>query len=299
MKYRESFFNSTNLSKFIEAYIWMVGASLLFYMAFHRSSGGIDSIFYNGDPFFYLSVFFFSFPVIFNLIFGSMPFWYLRKRSAIRRMKALSLFKDVADEGHDMLELKAYQDGLGVGELSNASTLKLLSYYASSSRELSQSIYSRAGVYLLVGVFVAFSGLFFFYTSTVQSQSALGPVFQMPNSQEAMSILIILIPKFGILFFIEFVAFFFLKQYRSAMDEFRYYEAIKRNREEVLALVRMSESNGKLLDPAELFKSQTYFSKAGTLEKNQSTEIIEARKLEKSELELLGKVIEAVARDKK
>ena len=42
-----------------------------------------------------------------------------------------------------------------------------------------------------------------------------------------------LLPGFGILFFIEFVAFFFLRQYRSAMDEFPVYDAIRRNREEI------------------------------------------------------------------
>ena len=48
-----------------------------------------------------------------------------------------------------------------------------------------------------------------------------------------------LAPRFGILFFIELIAFFFLRQYKAAMEEFRYYEAIKRQREETLALVAM------------------------------------------------------------
>jgi hypothetical protein len=45
------------------------------------------------------------------------------------------------------------------------------------------------------------------------------------------------LPRFGILFFIETIAFFFLRQYRTAMDEYRYFEAIKRKREENFVLL--------------------------------------------------------------
>lgn len=114
-----------------------------------------------------------------------------------------------------------------------------------------------------------------------------------------MPLLISLAPKFGILFFIEFVAFFFLRQYRSEMDEFRYYEAIKRNREETLALIRIAVDSGKAFDPLELVKNECFFSKAGVLDKGQSTEIIESRKLEKNEIELLEKVLDVVSRSKK
>jgi len=120
-----------------------------------------------------------------------------------------------------------------------------------------------------------------------------------------MALLVTLAPKFGILFFIELVAFFFLRQYRAAMDEFRYYEAVKsyeavkRNREETLALIRIAADSGKPIDPIDLVKNESFFSKAGVLGKDQSSEIIESRKLEKNELDLLEKVIDVVSRSKK
>ena len=43
----------------------------------------------------------------------------------------------------------------------------------------------------------------------------------MPTAPDYVERALVLLPCFGILFFIEFVAFFFLRQYRSAMDEFR------------------------------------------------------------------------------
>lgn len=114
-----------------------------------------------------------------------------------------------------------------------------------------------------------------------------------------MQLVVVLAPKFGILFFIELVAFFFLKQYRSAMDEFRYYEAVQRKREEILVLIKLAFDGGKGAEVLELVKNGCFFSEGKVLGKDQSTEIIESRKLEKSELEILDKVIEVVSRSKK
>lgn len=294
----KSLLKGLSASNVVEMYIWIGGSFLSYYTAYNRARNGADLFSYIDDPAFFVAVLLLLFPIIFSLIFSNFPFAYLRARVETEAIKKQDQIENVVHKESIVLERRVFQKDLGIGDLSNSSVAELLSYYALSSKELSRNIFSRAGVYLLVGVIVSFSGLLFFYSSTAQSQPALASIFKSPNSQEALSILIVLIPKFGILFFIEFVAFFFLKQYRSAMDEFRYYEAIKRCREEVLALVRMAELNGKALDPLELLKSQAYFSRAGILEKNQSSEIVEARKLEKNELELLEKIITAIVHKK-
>lgn len=233
----------------------------------------------------------FIFPFVFRLIFGALPLESIRRKRAQRQLESpeFSPANSVNAE-IQVAEIRVLSDSLSTEELSSSPATKLFAYYASSSRRLSQSIYSRAGVYLLVGVFVAFSGLIFFYSQTAQLSS-------LP--QEGISLLVTLAPKFGILFFIELVAFFFLRQYRAAMDEFRYYEAIKRNREETLALIRIAADSGKPFDPIDLVKSDSFFSKAGMLAKGQSTEILESRKLEKNEVDLLEKVIDVVSRSKK
>jgi hypothetical protein len=112
-------------------------------------------------------------------------------------------------------------------------------------------------------------------------------------------LLVSLAPKFGILFFIEFVAFFFLRQYRTSMDEFRYYEAVKRHREEMLVLVKLGSEQAKPIDGFELVKLGQFFSVAGRLQKEESTEILEARKLEKNETAVLEKAIDAIAQARK
>jgi len=231
------------------------------------------------------------FPVVFKLIFDAYPFGLTRNFLDYARQKG-GRGELLADQ-----QIIVYSDEPNYHELSRTDAIQLFSLYCYNSRRLSKSIYNRAGVYLLVGVFVAFAGLYFFYAAT-----GGGPVM----AEGGVSELIQLAPKFGILFFIEFVAFFFLKQYRAAMDEFRYYEAIKRKREETLALIRLikdrtfpATSEGTSFDPMELIKNNSFFSRAGVLGKDETSEIIESRKLEKNELDVLEKVIDVISRSKK
>lgn len=281
-------------NRLTEVYLWMVAALVV--------AGGIffDILARHATPLEVISVRYVEFllafatsffPIVFRLIFGALPLESLRRKRVQRQLEApASPAETQATADIHEAEIRVLSDALSTDELSSSPPTKLFAYYAASSRRLSQSIYSRAGVYLLVGVFVAFSGLAFFYAQTAQLA---------PSSLEGMTLLVTLAPKFGILFFIELVAFFFLRQYRAAMDEFRYYEAIKRNREETLALIRIAADSGKPIDPIDLVKNESFFSKAGVLGKDQSTEIIESRKLEKNELDLLEKVIDVVSRSKK
>lgn len=233
----------------------------------------------------------FLFPTVYRLIFGALPLESLRRKRAQHMLETEDSTSAATSNAQIReAEIRVLTDAMSVNDLASSPATTLFSYYAANSRRLSQSIYSRAGVYLMVGVIIAFSGLVFFYSQTVNSA---------PITNEGIARLISLAPKFGILFFIEFVALFFLRQYRSAMDEFRYYEAIKRNREETLALIRMAVDSGKTFDPIDLVKNESFFSKAGVLEKGQSTDIIESRKLEKNELEILEKVVDLVSRSKK
>ncbi len=79
------------------------------------------------------------------------------------------------------------------------------------------------------------------------------------------------------------------------MDEFRYYEAIKRSREESLAIIKLAMSSQKDIDIIDLLDKINFSSRVGRLEAGQTTEIIEARKLDKNELDTLVKLTEAVA----
>lgn len=152
-----------------------------------------------------------------------------------------------------------------------------------NSEQLSNTILNRGSLYLFLGIVFSVCGLGFFYMQAHNLNAVADVTHQ----------LISLLPNFGVLFFIELISFFFLKQYRVTMDEFRYYEAIKRSREEILTLVKLYLAVGKESDLPNIFEKISYSSQVGKLESGQSTELIESRKLDKNELDSLTKIIEA------
>ncbi len=287
----------------IELYIWaliaVVCLSRVLIAVFAGATADILFQRYYGDLL--LSFFVVMFPILFMLVFGSLPLEALRRR----RYEGVAVGMGTAVPNHatgaapplpypfapDSLQVAppahSAQETTSAPTPPTADTLVLS--LAQSSKKLADGIYSRSGVYLLVGVMVAFSGLAFFY---LQTSSTF-------NATDLTGLLVSLAPKFGILFFIEFVAFFFLKQYRTSMDEFRYYEAIKRHREEVLVLLRVGNEQSKPIDTFELVRLGQFFSIAGRLQKEESTELLEARKLEKNETAVLEKAIDAIAQIRK
>ena len=287
---------------YLEILFWMALTALFLVRVFYAISIGetskiIINIYYSD---LLLSFFVFMFPVIFLLVFGSLPLESLRRRrypnlnAAINRQFTIDpkIEAPVEMQRNSSFNVETSRAARleSVAASASASAADSLVYaLAHSSKKLADSIYSRSGVYLLVGVMVAFSGLAFFYLQT-------SAIF---NGADLASLLGSLAPKFGILFFIEFVAFFFLKQYRISMDEFRYYEAIKRHREEILVLLRIGHDQNRPVDTFELIKLGQFFSVAGRLQKEESTELLETRKLEKNETAVLEKAIDAIVQIRK
>jgi hypothetical protein len=224
-----------------------------------------------------------AFPMLYQLIFGFLPIQSLRRRVMTTRLFRRE-FPIPSDE-HSLVEELASETNVPREETADA----LLSSNVATSRRIASNIYRRAGVYLLIGVLIAFSGLTFFYTQTARLTSQEG----------GFGLLMTIAPRFGILFFIELVAFFFLKQYRAAMDEFRYYEAIKRNREETLALIRLAAERSEVFPIFDLVRYSQYYSTAGKLSAGESTELLETKKLNKDEVEIFAKIIDAVTQLKK
>ena len=175
--------------------------------------------------------------------------------------------------------------GLDLGLGSGSEPQDVLAAFVRSSRALSRRIFTRANIYVIVGVLIAFAGVLFFYLQTVGQTSEDGDLF---------SDFLRSAPRFGILFFVEFIAFFFLRQYRSDMEEFRYYEAVQRKREEIFALVRFMKTQDEKVDIARLAEVIGQSSTVDKLGAGESTELLETKKLTKDEMDILVKIIEAV-----
>ncbi len=231
-------------------------------------------------------------PIIYYLIFGNWPIRAIREYRKIRLSTLPFRPRDQKACDPTYNDERAFNniETLNNNKYESATADELLTLFSLSSGILAKNIFRRAGVYLLIGVIIAFIGLAFFYSQTNKTNDV---------NNDTTNLLMSYGPRFGILFFIEFVAFFFLRQYKSAMDEFRYYEAIKRNREENLALIRFAKERKEEVDIFELIKNSKFYSDAGKLEKGETTEILESKKLQKDEIAIFEKIIESVGNMKK
>jgi hypothetical protein len=266
----------------IEVLVW----GFLTYVAFMVSAQGLRYSPY-APVALTATILLFLYPIVHRLIFGFLPLEHIRRRRA-------------GEPGSPSAPLVNVEFSLAVPSSNNTATRVQISPNApadevlvtllGASRALAQRIFGRAGVYLLVGVLIAFAGLVFFGLQSV-------PVAAGATKMDVWDPMwiVVLVPRAGILFFIEFIAFFFLRQYRSAMDEFRYFEAIQRCREDTFALVRlMKEQDGKV-DLVRLLENRGFYSTAGKLASGETTEMLESRKLTKDEMDLFVKMIDAVS----
>lgn len=264
---KKVFFNSL-----LEIYIWIFLAVIVFFPALYYSMTRRiydDFIleFYNQ---FLLGILLILTPILFKLIFGKLPLEFLRtKREEIKETKFQKnndpqvFFPETSDDE----KIESYNI-ICINE----------------SKAIAERVFSRSGVYLLVGCLVAFIGVAIFYS----------PIFQTTNSTDITQRLLDYLPRFGALFFIEFIAFFFLKQYRIMLEEYRYYEVIKRKRQDNLNLIELIETNKDNLELLKLITeniSQTVITK---LSNGETTEILETQKIINQDLDIFSKFTELI-----
>lgn len=228
----------------------------------------VDSIIDPIDPYFKALTLWFI-PLVFTYIFGVSPIF--------------SIFLKIVSKSDEKIEPK-----IGVvGKVDKNEEVEVfLKELISSSDRLAKDIHRRGGVYIFTGIVFSALGMYFFYTQTHDLIRPVGVTDQ----------LITLAPKFGILIFIELISFFFLKQYRISMEEFRYFEAIKRSREETLAIVKLVSNGGEKVNYMELLDKLRFSSNVGRLESGQTTELLEAKKFDKDELDFFVKLADVVAK---
>jgi len=152
------------------------------------------------------------------------------------------------------------------------------------SNSLAAATLRRSNVHLLLGASVGLTGLLFFYFMT-------GPKFLPPVAAASWPGIIAnvanALPRVTILVFVELMAAFFLKQYRAAMEEFRYYEEVLRNREAALiayfAASAAMPNQGVLALSMELLQRTTF----GVLKQGETTAVVETARLSENEVTAL------------
>lgn len=218
--------------------------------------------------------------ILFHMIYGQLPVEMLRKYLQSRN---------------------APKSEKNVLEITPA---ELYEQFTRRSAKVADSLFRRAGTYLLIGGIVAIGAALSFYieTSAITKEVRL-PLLKAGDATTAAAtdftrLLVELAPRASLLVFLELVAFYFLRQYRVAMDEYRYYEEIQRKREEVtvsLTILARHGGNDQILENLKsgMLSSQTI------LKEGETNAILESKKLERGELDVLKSIVEAIGSAKK
>lgn len=156
------------------------------------------------------------------------------------------------------------------------------------SREAARTAQRRPNALLFVGAIVAAVGLIFFLVTLPGFISA---TTSQIDSNELWKRLLDLIPRLLMLLFIQLLAGFFLRQYRSSMEEFRYYEAVLRYREAQFLsyLIRSTSSDKAAIErfAKEVLDDRNF----GRISNEETTLVMEAQKHETNEFkELMASV---------
>jgi hypothetical protein len=169
--------------------------------------------------------------------------------------------------------------------------------YIARSQEATRIAQRRPNALLFVGTTIAAAGLIFFVLTLPGSRYGFLDATTSPVTDlkaDFWSSTIQLLPRLLMLVFIQVLAGFFLKQYRSSMEDFRYYESVLRHREaQYLSYTLRKKMNDKkaLLHFADDLLRDREF---GQLSQGQTTAAIEAQKAEANEFSSLYERLAAI-----
>jgi hypothetical protein len=165
------------------------------------------------------------------------------------------------------------------------------------SKNVADSHLRRSNVHLLSGVLIGMAGLAFFFVTT--SDARVEAIASAPDAGVWATLLLNLalsVPRLAILIFIELMAGFFLKQYRTALEEYRYFETIQRRREALLAtyMVMAAQDDPDGINTQLLYARIFDSDQPGVLKTGETTTILEAQRNSANELSLNEVLIAAL-----
>ncbi len=280
IRYRQAFYIQMELFVWI-AIVMLVGYRI-FYAIIIREPYLIFREFYFD---LLISVVVLLFPFLFRLIYAEFPFQYLRNKRLKNLYENRNTTNIMINDTKAETTVNYEESTLTV---NNPTELEILKSYLKQSQKLSEQIYSRSSAYLLIGCLIAFVGVGFFYFQSVYIHT----VPKLVSSELGFTFRETL-PRLGVLIFVEAIAFFFLRQYKATMEEFRYYEAIKRQRENQLLVASCGNIHKDNPDYfIKLVSSMNLADNPNKILKDETTQIIETQKLSGAESDVIDKFID-------
>lgn len=217
---------------FVEIYTWVGVGILLSLLIWGFDFNNYSTLF----KIMALSFGFLLFPIVFKLIFSKLPIEFIRFKLSMDKEELPNIMiNTILNSDYDLKSKIFLASNVQEGKVN------------------SERLFSQSRIYLLFGCLIALGGVgVFFYLGN----NSMANFFSKESLDgDILSILGVrfleYLPRFGILFFIEYIAFFFLKQYRILMEEYRYYESIKRQRQDVLSvylLIQEYNDNPEILN---------------------------------------------------
>ncbi len=277
---------SASRARILELYIWMFLAFIIaipsifrfnyYRYRFDTSDIALSEFILDNYYVFLFAAFSFIFPMLFKQVYGVLPLEFIRNR---RKEKNEIRVENVAENSPVTIVVNETND--------KKTEQEYLLGCVNESKQIADRIYQRSGAYLFIGSLIALFGVAIFY-------SPIFPQSTSPNNDISIK-LIEYLPRFGALFFIEFIAFFFLRQYRIMLEEYRYYESIKRFRQDNYSLIKIIE---KYYDKPEILKpiidKITQPFAANKLSKDETTELLETKKIINQEQDFFSKFTDLI-----
>ena len=247
---------------------------------------------------------FLAIPFLFSYIFGAPPLTYYRTRhrsdeeidggGSAEEIETLQLEgsedPDVAESQGEPIAAEVSAEAPGNGDLA----LGRLDETVLRSRAAKDTALRRANVQLFAGAFIGLLGLVaFFALESVSPQSG------MPELSGVWEIalwkFLATLPRIMVLVFIELLAGFFLRQYRIAMEEYRYFEKSFRSQEMLRVSYIVRREHGATDDLLALAERIMEQHPPDLLRGDQTTELIEVQKLAVNEFQgLYNRILKTV-----
>lgn len=198
---------------FVEPFIWLIFGTLITLFIYGKdffdfTISSIESI---HSLILLSSVSFF--PFLFELLTGKYPFELIRT----------------------LIIPSREQHGSSSQESNNNEDTDICNRYIQHYGGTANLLLSKSNKYIAIGYFLALTGVLVFILLTGQMNIPNEINYKLDSLKEiniwdcVIYLIIINLPRFGVLFFIEYIAIFFLKQYRVLLEEFRYYKLIECN----------------------------------------------------------------------
>ncbi|TCK08986.1 hypothetical protein [Marinobacterium mangrovicola] len=207
--------------------------------------------------------------MFFAILSAIFPILYLNINGVLPIAEIIAKFASIG-------EAKKYD--FNSDSLNSEQYLQLLS---AKSENIALGMEKKARIYMIVGVTFSAAGILALILSSSLGETKLDITASLLDT----------LPKLGAFAFVQAIAFFFLKQYRVSMEEFRYYEAIKRKQEENILFYKTAAEH-EWQDILKLsIANGSMFSSGFTLDSGKTTQVLETDKLETSDYKMLEKII--------